>query len=54
MTDLSYSDFLKVDIRVGTILKAEENNNLNKPSIILEIDFGAQIGVKKKFSAIEI
>jgi tRNA-binding protein len=47
MTDLSYSDFLKVDIRVGTILRAEENNNLKKPSIILEIDFGAQIGVKK-------
>ena len=47
MTDLSYSDFLKVDIRVGTILQAEENNNLTKPSIILEIDFGKQIGIKK-------
>ena len=47
MTDLSYSDFLKVDIRVGTILRAEENNNLKKPSIILEIDFGKQIGIKK-------
>ena len=47
MTDLSYSDFLKVDIRVGTILRAEENNNLKKPSIILDIDFGTQIGVKK-------
>ena len=47
MTDLSYSDFLKVDIRVGTILQAEENNNLKKHSIILEIDFGKQIGIKK-------
>ena len=47
MTDLSYSDFLKVDIRVGTILRAEENKNLKKPSIILEIDFGKQIGIKK-------
>ena len=47
MPDLRYSDFLKVDIRVGTILRAEENNNLNKPSIILEIDFGKQIGIKK-------
>ena len=47
MTDLSYSDFLKVDIRVGTILQAEENNHLKKPSIILEIDFGKQIGIKK-------
>ena len=47
MADLSYSDFLKIDIRVGTILRAEENNNLKKPSIILEIDFGQQIGIKK-------
>ena len=47
MTDLSYSDFLKVDIRVGTVLRAKENNNLKKPSIILEIDFGRQIGIKK-------
>ena len=47
MTDINYSDFLKVDIRVGTVLKADENNNLNKPSIILEIDFGQQIGIKK-------
>ena len=47
MSDLSYSDFLKVDIRVGTVLRAEENNDLKKPSIILEIDFGQQIGIKK-------
>ena len=47
MADLSYSDFLKVDIRVGTVLRAEENNDLKKPSIILEIDFGQQIGIKK-------
>ena len=47
MSDLSYSDFMKVDIRVGTIVKAEENNMLRQPSIILEIDFGKAIGIKK-------
>ena len=47
MSDLSYLDFMKVDIRVGTILEAEENNMLRKPSIILKIDFGEQIGIKK-------
>ena len=47
MSDLSYSDFMKVDIRVGTILEAEENNKLRQPSIILKIDFGEQIGIKK-------
>ena len=47
MADLIYSDFLKIDIRVGTVLRAEEKNDLKKPSIILEIDFGQQIGIKK-------
>ena len=47
MSDLSYSDFMKVDIRIGTILEAEENNKLRQPSIILKIDFGEQIGIKK-------
>ena len=47
MSNLNYSDFMKVDIRVGTILEAEENNKLRQPSIILKIDFGEQIGIKK-------
>ena len=53
MSDLSYSDFLKVDIRVGTVLRAEENNDLIKPSIILEIDFGQQIGIKKSSAQLQ-
>lgn len=53
MPNLSYSDFFKVDIRVGTILKAEENNVLKKPSIILEIDFGEQIGIKKSSTQLQ-
>ena len=47
MAYLSYSDFLKLDIRVGTIIKAHENYKLNNPSIVLEIDFGHEIGIKK-------
>ena len=47
MKILDYSDFMKVDIRVGTIIKAEENHKLKNPSIILEIDFGKAIGIKK-------
>ena len=47
MSNLNYSDFMKVDIRVGTILEAEENNMLRQPSIILKIDFSEQIGIKK-------
>ena len=47
MKIINYSDFQDVDIRVGTILSAKENNELRKPSIILEIDFGEKIGIKK-------
>ena len=48
MKDLiSYSDFTKVEIRVGTIISVELNNKLQKPSYVLKIDFGYDIGVKK-------
>ena len=48
MKDLiSYSDFTKIEIRLGTIISAELNNKLRKPSFILKIDFGDKIGVKK-------
>jgi tRNA-binding protein len=44
---ISYKEFESVDIRVGTIISAEENLKLNNPSIMLKIDFGEKIGVKK-------
>ena len=44
---INYSDFEKVDIRVGTIVSAEVNKSLKKPSMVLKIDFGEQIGIKK-------
>ena len=48
MSDLiSYSDFTKIEIRVGTIISAELNNKLRKPSFVLKIDFGDEIGIKK-------
>ena len=44
---IEYNEFEKIDIRVGTIIEAKENNLLNKPSLILKIDFGKKIGIKK-------
>ena len=44
---LDFSDFEKVDIRLGTILEAKEYNELKKPSILLKINFGDKIGIKK-------
>ena len=48
MKDLiNYSDFIKIDIRLGTIISAELNNKLRKPSFVLKIDFGDEIGIRK-------
>jgi len=44
---IEYGDFEKVEIRVGTIVEARFNDKLNKPSIILVIDFGEVMGCKK-------
>ena len=55
MNLISYSDFAKVKIcSWNNSLNAEENNTLKKPSIVLTIDFGEKIGIKKKLCAINL
>tara|TARA_B100000945_G_C20262510_1_gene539979 strand:+ start:385 stop:729 length:345 start_codon:yes stop_codon:yes gene_type:complete len=44
---INYLDFQKIDIRLGTIIDSREYNELRKPSILLKIDFGEDIGIKK-------
>ena len=47
MPEISYADFERVDIRVGTVVSAELNPKARKPAYILKVDFGGGIGVKK-------
>jgi len=52
MDQISYDDFMKIDIRVGRIVQAEEFPEARKPAYKLRIDFGSSVGVKNSSAQI--
>ena len=44
---ITFEEFLKVDIRVGTVISADVNSKVTKPSLNLIVDFGNDLGIKK-------
>ena len=44
---ITFNDFDKVDIRLGTVISVEKNEKARKPSLVLKVDFGSEIGVKQ-------
>ena len=49
---ITYQDFEKIDIRLGTVISVEKNEKARKPSLVLKVDFGKEIGVKQSSAQI--
>ena len=49
---ITYEDFDKVDIRLGTIISVRKNEKARKPSLVVEVDFGDEIGIKQSSAQI--
>ena len=44
--EITYEDFRKVQIHVGTVLSVKNNEKARQPALVLEVDFGGNIGIK--------
>tara|TARA_Y100000817_G_scaffold195444_1_gene152866 strand:- start:123 stop:458 length:336 start_codon:yes stop_codon:yes gene_type:complete len=50
--EITYDDFKKVKIKLGTVLSVEKNEKARKPSLVITVDFGKETGIKKSSAQI--
>jgi len=50
--EISYADYNKIEIKIGTVLSVSKNEKARKPSLVVEVDFGTEIGIKKSSAQI--
>jgi len=54
MESISWSDFEKIKLRVGTVIKVDDFPQARNPSYILHVDFGKEFGIKKSSAQITV
>ena len=50
--EITYDDFKKVNIKLGTVLSVEKNVKARNPSLVVKVDFGKEIGIKQSSAQI--
>ena len=50
--EISYEDFKKVTIKIGTVIEVKKNEKARKPSLVVKVDFGKEVGVKQSSAQI--
>jgi tRNA-binding protein len=50
--EITFEDYAKVEIKIGTVVSVKKNEKARKPSLVLEVDFGSSLGVKKSSAQI--
>ena len=50
--EITYEDFKKVVIKVGTVIEVKKNEKARKPSLVLKVDFGQGVGIKQSSAQI--
>ena len=49
---VSYDQFDKIDLRIGTVISVKKNEKARKPSLVVKVDFGKEIGIKQSSAQI--
>ena len=50
--EINYEDYSKIEIKVGKILSVKKNEKARKPSLVIEVNFGDEIGIKQSSAQI--
>ena len=50
--EISYDDFKKINLKIGTVLEVKKNEKARKPSLVIKVDFGKEIGIRQSSAQI--